>query len=521
MATERSLPPMRFLPIRFPVLLVAGSLLWASAAHADADPAAIAALLQKGSTITLAGRSVQTATLQRIYAARGDRPIWDDERRAALMAALAEAPSHGLDPRAFAVPRADPTAAELLLTDAFVRYAQALGRGLVAMNDVDRDWAMTQPSVDSGAALKQALAHGIAPTLAALAPQDGGYARLRRAYLRYRDYAQHAAWQPIALALPFKPGASGPDVVTLRHRLAAEGLVPPGDSPDFDADLSAALGRFQGARGLPASGVVTEATLAALNIAPGARLRTIRLNLERLRAMPRDLPSTRIEVNVPGSLVVLFQNGKPALTMRAVVGALEHPTPVLQTRMVAVTFNPPWVVPSSIIAKEIRPAVVKDPDYLKRHDYTYIDVPGGKQLIQRPGPRNALGRIKFEMPNRFDVYLHDTSRQDLMDRTRRALSHGCIRLDNPRALALHLLASNSAWTLEAIDAAIATGKTRTVSLPKPVPVYVLYETAFADADGTVEFRTDIYDRDGRLDEALVARDLREQLRPPPAAASHD
>jgi murein L,D-transpeptidase YcbB/YkuD len=185
-------------------------------------------------------------------------------------------------------------------------------------------------------------------------------------------------------------------------------------------------------------------------------------------------------------------------------------------------FNPPWVVPSSIIIKEIRPAIVKDPDYLKRHDYTYVDVPGGKQLIQRPGPQNALGKIKFEMPNRFDVYLHDTSRQDLMDRSRRALSHGCIRLDNPRELARRLLASDSAWTLDAIDAAIATGKTRTVPLPKPIPVYVLYETAFADADGTVEFRNDIYDRDGRLDEALVARDLREQLRPPtPAAASHE
>lgn len=522
MAAERCLPPMRFLLIRLPALLVAGLVLWAGAAHADADPAAIAAVLKNGGTITVAGRSVDAAILQRIYAARDDRPIWDAERRAALTAALADAPSHGLDPRAFAVPQADPTATELLLTDAFVRYARALGRGLVTMSDVDHDWAMTQPTVDPAAVLVRALTHGIAPTLAALVPQDAGYARLRQAYLRYRDYARHAAWKPIALALPLTPGASGPDVVKLRQRLAAEGLVPPGDSAEFDADLSAAVGRFQGARGLPASGVVALATLTALNIAPGARLRTIRLNLERRRAMPRDLPPTRIEVNVPGSQVVLYQDGQPVLTMRAVVGALEHPTPVLQTHMVAVTFNPPWVVPSSIIIKEIRPAIVKDPDYLKRHDYTYVDVPGGKQLIQRPGPQNALGKIKFEMPNRFDVYLHDTSRQDLMDRSRRALSHGCIRLDNPRELARRLLAGDSAWTLDAIDAAIATGKTRTVPLPKPIPVYVLYETAFADADGTVEFRNDIYDRDGRLDEALVARDLREQLRPPtPAAASHE
>jgi len=510
---------MRFLPIRLPVLLVAGSLIWAGPAHADADPAAIAALLQHGDTIELAGRSIDTEPLQRIYAARDDRPIWTAERRAALVAVLADAPSHGLDPGAFAVPQADPAASELLLTDAFVRYALALGRGVVVMADVDSDWAMAQPAVDPSAVLARALTHGVAPTLAALAPQDAAYAHLRQAYLHYRDYAQHAAWKPIGLKLPLQQGVSGPDVVKLRQRLAAEGLMPPGDSPNFDSDLSAAIGRFQAARGLPATGVVAFATLTALNIAPGARLRTIRLNLERRRAMPRNLLPTRIEVNVPGSHVVLYQDGEAILTMRAVVGALEHPTPALQTRMIAVTFNPPWVVPSSIIVNEIRPAILKDPDYLKRHDYTYIDVPGGKQLIQRSGPQNALGKIKFEMPNRFDVYLHDTPRQDLMDRSRRALSHGCIRLDNPRELARRVLADDDAWTLDAIDAAIATGKTRTVPLPKPIPVYVLYETAYVDADGTVEFRNDIYDRDGRLDEALVAQDLREQLRMPTPAAS--
>ncbi|MGH7000690.1 MAG: hypothetical protein ACREEA_04230, partial [Stellaceae bacterium] len=249
MAAERCLPPMRFLPVRLPALLVAGSLLWAGVAHADADPAALAALLQKGGTITVAGRPVDTAILQRIYAARDDRPIWDAERRTALMAALTEAPSHGLDPGAFAVPQADPAATELLLTDAFVRYALALGHGLATMDDVDRDWAMTQPTVDPGAVLARALTHGIAPTLAALAPQDAGYARLRQVYLRYRDYAQHAAWKPLALALPLTPGANGPDVVKLRQRLAAEGLVPPGGGLEFDVDLSAAVGRFQGARG--------------------------------------------------------------------------------------------------------------------------------------------------------------------------------------------------------------------------------------------------------------------------------
>ncbi|HYL50037.1 MAG TPA: L,D-transpeptidase family protein [Stellaceae bacterium] len=508
---------MRFVRVPCLILVLAGSLIWPGAARADVEPAAIAALLQGSSTIDLADRSIRTGMLNRFYAARDYRPVWTPERRSELATALTEAPSQGLDPGAFAVPNADATATEILLSDAFMRYALALGHGLVTMDEVYGDWGMPQPALDPTAMLVRALDHGVAATLAALPPQDADYARLRQAYLRYRDFTQRAAWVPISVKLPLKPGATGADVVKLRQRLATEGFVPPGDSPVLDSALSAAVSRFQAARGLPPDGAVGLATLTALNVTPGARLRTIRLNLERRRAMPREEPPARVVVNVPDAMVVLYQPGQPPLKMRAVVGDPKHQTPVLGATMNALRLNPPWVVPQSITVKEILPHARKDPDYLTNNNYVFE----GAQLIQRPGPKNALGKIKFELPNRFDVYLHDTPAKTLFARSRRALSHGCIRVEDPRALAQRLMADDPKWTMDAIDAAVATGKTQRVMLPHPIPVSIVYWTAYVDDDGTVEFRNDVYGRDQRLDDALLARDLGEQLRPlpPPAAAA--
>ncbi len=503
---------MRFRVVRCLVLALVASLFAASVARAEVDSTALAALLQRGGTVALAGRRLDAGMLNRVYAGRDYRPIWNAQRRSELGTALAQAASQGLDPAAFDVPNADPAVTEVLLTDAFMRYARALGRGLVTMSDVDSDWAIPQPTIDPAAVLTQALQHGVAATLAALPPQDADYARLRQAYLRYRDFSQHAAWGPITLKLPLKPGTSGPDAIKLRQRLAAEGLVATGDGPQFDAALAAAVSRFQEARGLPPDGVVGQATLTALNVTPGARLRTLRLNLERRRAMPRVEPSTRVVVNVPDATVTLYQEGQPPLTMRAVVGAPNHPTPVMGATMVGVLLNPPWIVPTSIAVKEIEPLARRDPGYLARNDYVY-DGPGGQQLTQRPGPKSALGKIKFELPNRFDVYLHDTPAKALLTRTRRALSHGCVRLEHPRELAQRVMADDPTWTMAAIDAAIATGKTQRLSLPHPIPVSIVYWTAYVDDDGTVEFRNDVYGRDQRLDEALVAHDMSEQLSP--------
>ncbi len=509
------MPALRSLRLLSLLLLVAATPMLARAqAPAASSPPTIASLLSGEGDLVISGRRLDRAQLSALYAKHDFHPLWNETRRAELIAALADAPSHGLDPGAFALPETDPSRTDILQTDDFLRYAQALARGRVSPAEFETDWAMPQPSFDPAAALARAQKDGVAATLASLAPADDDYARLRQAYARYKAYALAQAWRPMNLTLPLKPGDSGDDVALLRQRLLAEGFIAPGN-PDLDAqygdDLTAAVKRFQETHGLPADGNVGRATLTALNATPGERMRQIRLNLERRRSMPREAPPTRVEVDVPDASVVYYENGAAPLSMRAVVGLPDRPTPVLKTRMTAVTFNPFWNVPSSIIVAEIRPALKKDPHYLERNDYATIDVPGGKQLVQKPGPKNALGKIKFEMPNALDIYLHDTPAGGLFARVRRAWSHGCVRLGNPRELARRVLAAT--WAMADIDAAVATGKTQTVPLPHAIPVYMFYWTAFADPDGTVEFRDDLYGRDRRLNQALVKRDLSEQLAP--------
>lgn len=490
--------------------LVLGSVGSAMAGSPDGD---LAALLQGDEELRIAGRPVDRALLAPFYAQRAFQPIWDTGRRAALSRALDDAESQGLDAGVFIVPQVALAAErDVLLTDAFLRYAAALATGRVAPTDIEIDWKIAAPPFDPAKLLDQALERGVDTVLAELVPQSAAYQALRAALKRYRDLASPPAWRSLSLAVPLKPGASGDGVAQLRARLAAEGIVaePEGLPSDYDAGLAAAVKRFQDLHGLPSDGSVGRATLAALNVSPASRLRQIRVNLERWRSLPRDWAARRIEVNVPAASATLYEDGAPVLAMRAIVGAAGHPTPVLRARLLSVLFNPPWRVPSSIIENEIKPAVKRDRNYLKRNDYAYVDVNGVKELQQLPGPKNALGKIKFEMPNLDDIYLHDTPARALFERSQRALSHGCVRLEEPRALAFELLGA-SADTDAAIDQAISTGGTRRVSLPQTLPVYIFYATAFVDADGAVEFRDDVYGRDRRLAEALAARDAADHL----------
>ena len=336
-------------------------------------------------------------------------------------------------------------------------------------------------------------------------PADPAYQRLQTALAASQEDVRTARWHRLSLPLPMKPGDSGPAVSALRQRLAAEGFDA-GTGEVFDDALTTAVKRYQAARGIADDGTVGPGTLAQLNVSPAARVQQIRLNLARWRMLPRRWAARRIEVNVAAETMVLYQPGEAPLTMRAVVGSPKHPTPLLHAYMTGVLLNPPWRVPSSIIENEIRPALKKNPNYLERNGYAYVDVAGGRELQQLPGPKNALGSLKFEMPNLEDIYLHDTPARWLFRNSRRAVSHGCIRLEDPRGLATTQLSVSPDWPRSAIDDAIATGVTQRIPLAHALPVYVLYFTAFVDEDGTVEFRDDLYGRDHRLAAALEASD---------------
>ena len=248
--------------------------------------------------------------------------------------------------------------------------------------------------------------------------------------------------------------------------------------------------------------------------------------------LPRSYPAARIMVNVPAASLVLYRENVPVLASKVVVGAIDHPTPVLSARVVSVLFNPPWNVPTSIIRKEMQPELIRDPNYFAEHHYVILgrgdgadpygrdlnwrhtDIPGrGWRVQQEPGSWNALGGVKLELPNPEDIYLHDTPARGLFARANRAASHGCIRVEQARALASTLLGGD--WSPQAIDDAIATGETKRVYLKQTIPVYIIYLSAFVDDDGTVELRDDLYGRDRRLSQALLTLQAQRTAQLPP------
>jgi murein L,D-transpeptidase YcbB/YkuD len=413
-----------------------------------------------------------------------------DELRGALMGAAAQ----GLPARDYAVP---PQASPEALEDAVARYAGAQhGQRLLPRQWPD-DWAIRPAPYDALGALRAARAERrLAAWLAELPPPDPAYAALVRALARYRALADQGGWD--RLADPVRPGAAGPAVAALRQRLAVE---DPGVAPGtaWDDTLEAAVRRAQARLGLEPDGVVGRSTLAALNVTAAERAEQIAANLERRRWMPRNPPARRVEVNIADASLSLIEPGQAPLAMRVVVGQPDKRTPMFQDQIKAVVLNPPWVVPDSIAAKEIWPRIRKDPAYKDREGFV---VRADGRLEQKPGPRCALGVIKFDLSNPFGVYLHDTPARSLFSQPNRTLSHGCMRVEQPNALAKRLLAEDPRWPADNVDAAILAGKTVRIDLKTTVPVTVAYWTAFVDTDGTVEFRSDVYGWDQALLERL-------------------
>src|SRR6185436_15760350 len=321
------------------------------------------------------------------------------------------------------------------------------------------------------------------------------------------------------------PGVRSESVSRLKARLRAEGdlpapvetppsngTTPPGtpqsgrpnaDDYVFDNSVTAAVARFQKRYGLEVTGKVDEDTLAEMDVPAAARVRQIELNLERWRWMPSDLGERYIRVNIPEFKMALIDHGKPELEMRVVVGkAQQNRTPVFSDKMTYLELNPAWNIPTGIAEEEILPKAAVDPGYLASHNIEVVQEGSQTRLRQRPGPDNPLGQVKFMFPNDFDIYLHDTPADHLFAEAERDLSHGCIRLERPMDLA-HVLLKGSEWTPEKLQEALATGEQKTITLPHPLPVHLLYFTAWVEKDGTVEFRRDVYGHDAKLAKALA------------------
>jgi murein L,D-transpeptidase YcbB/YkuD len=400
---------------------------------------------------------------------------------------------------------ADPAVAAMdddALAAATLAWARIEAGLRIRPSTVDRFWAIEPPVRNLAGELEAARREGRIPAwLATLPPADSRYRALSSTRDRYQRLAEGGEWTPLPAGPTPRAGEQGAVAQALRLRLSAENYdVGAGREPDrLDPLLVAALQRFQVRHGLTADGVLGRDTRAALDVSAEARLRQIDLNLERLRWTPAPLPGDRVELDIAAAEAVLYRAGMPRLRMRVVVGKPDTKTPMFASRIESVVFNPPWNVPVSIASKEISPKAQRDPTYLIRHHY--VLVPTGLQ--QLPGPDNALGRVKFDLPSPFGVYLHDTPSRSAFARPMRALSHGCMRLEQPLELAGELLGTQG-WSAVAVQAAVDARVTRRVALAQPIALQVVYRTAFVDEAGDLQFRPDVYGWDDKLSEALAA-----------------
>jgi murein L,D-transpeptidase YcbB/YkuD len=422
-------------------------------------------------------------------------PPFSAAQLALAVRTLNAADTHGLTRQTFG---ADDPPEKVI--PALLRYAREVHAGRLAPADFLREWGVRPASYDPRPDLAAALTTDRpGPWLDSLPPPYSGYGALRRGLATYRAIAARGGWKPTPAGPAFSLGEKGARAAALRARLAVEDPAVDADGPaEFDAALQEAVVRAQRRFGLKPDGVVAAETLAALNQPVGQRVLQILANLERWRWLPPTMPSSRLQVNSGAAIVTLFQDDRPVLSMKAVSGRPGDETPMLFSKIHSVVLNPPWNVPSSIATKELWPKEKKSPGYLARNGFVVIKTEGGGSRLQQTPAKSALGHYKFDFDNPYGVYLHDTPTQATFARFTRQASHGCVRLEKPKALAEALLANDPKWTPDAIAAALDKGDTLRVRLSDQIPVFIFYWTAFASPDGAMNFRSDPYNWDRLL-----------------------
>ncbi len=494
-----------------------------------------------------------SAALPEFYVSRLYQPAWSDHRGPlpvadSLIAAVRDAGGEGLRPADYHLRTIERTLREirgaagppgarrvadldLLLTDAFLVYGSHLLIGRVNPETIDPEWRANRRGADLAMILGGALASGhVREALATLLPPQPGYARLRAALGRYRDVAARGGWPTIPDGDRLERGIQSPRVRDVRTRLALTGDLVEADTDGADLDLfdeavAHAVMAFQRRHGLAEDGMVGPETLAAMNVPVAERLHQLEINLERWRWLPQDLGRRHVLVNIAAFEMEVVEADTAVLRMRVMVGRPYRRTPVFSGNMTYLVLAPFWHVPRNLAVEDKLPLIKRNPAYLTEQHIRVFEGWGidarevdpasvtwstitaktfPYRLRQDPGPNNALGRVKFMFPNARNVYLHDTPARELFDKPDRAFSSGCIRLERPLELAEYVLRGDTRWSRKALEATIARWQEQTVALPRPIPVHLLYWTAWAAPDGRVHFRKDLYGRDTRLERALQA-----------------
>jgi murein L,D-transpeptidase YcbB/YkuD len=517
------------------LLLLHGAAAAGAAAASDAISAEIhRRLTDAGDIVKIDAEQLDADALRRFYETRLWRPAWNGAIADKLLPILAGADQDGLPLYPLHLPaiasrraKEGPLAlaeADLLLTDALLRYAGAMRGQRADPAVIEDDWYLELPNFNAVSFLKDHIAD-LPAALPTLAAPYHGYQLLKQALAHLRQIAASGDWPKVSAGPSLRPGQTDPRIPEIRRRLLASGELPAASdalSPLYDDGLQEAVQLFQRQHGLMDDGVLGPRSIAALNVSAADRARQAMLNMERWRWLPQRMENDHIVVNVPAEQMEVVENGVAVMAMKVIIGDPDHPTPVLRARMTSLVLNPVWRIPASIATNEILPKLKRDPAYLLSNDLELVtdSFPPGSPEIQgigipwhdmtsmpwpvrqRPGSDNALGRIKFNTPNNDDIYLHDTPNHKAFARTDRALSHGCVRVERPEELALYVL-RDKGWTRDRLEDEIGKGDTHTVTLAQGLPVWLLYWTMWVDADGVLQTRDDIYERDGRLAAALA------------------
>ena len=484
---------------------------------------------------------------KKLYEEYSGNPIWLDgdglrERRTkTLMTALLNADADALALDAYPLDELHRLLSELLkvkrpsaellgnvdvvLTATYVTLGQDLLTGQVDPSSVSQDWHIRPTPAQVDSALGRFLRDTrFDVTVTQMRPEYPEYKDLQRQLVRYRDLIAKGGWDSVPDGKALKPGDPAPveRLTALRERLRVEGYdAGSGEEPKatdaspksrsgssrpakaasagmgvYDRVLAGAVAQFQREHGIAVDSALGKETVQSLNVPASFRLGQIAANMERYRWMPRSLGAKYVFVNVPAFRLQAFDEGKPVLEMKVIVGAEyeDKNTPVFSDSMQYVVFRPYWNATDSIMAKELWPKAQADPTFLERNDYEVVTEGGKQRIRQKPGDKNALGLVKFMFPNTFSIYMHDTPEDMLFQKDVRAFSHGCIRLEKPEAMAQWVLG----WTPEQVKQAMETGPDdRHVNLKQKVPVYIVYFTTFM-RDGRLYFGNDLYGRDGPL-----------------------